>query len=103
MVLWFPAAGDRGNKDGGLTGSPSCGRLWTSSPYAIEDNYGGYLYFNTNGVVDPRCYGYRASSYSVRCVSAITCRKNYYLWCLFLYRTILFAIGSTVRNCFTVE
>ena len=64
-TIWYPASGDRGNRDGSLGGVGGFGTYWSASPYY----YAAYhLNFNYAGGVSPSIAFYRAYGYSVRCL-----------------------------------
>jgi uncharacterized protein (TIGR02145 family) len=63
--IWYPASGSCYSLAGSLRYVGHNGYYWSASPY----NYGGYfLYFRSNGSVDPSERNNRASGLSVRCL-----------------------------------
>ncbi|WP_455593078.1 hypothetical protein [Bacteroides sp.] len=93
----FPASGWRNNSSGGLDGSPSNGRYWSSSPYASGNNNGGNLNFNNGGTVNARNNNNRANGFSVRCVSELELRNEKRVVC---YDR---ECGKAIKRCFATE
>ena len=64
-TIWYPASGDRSYDDGGLNGIGNYGVCWSASPNSY---YSYYLYFGSNGYVNPSSHNLRANGRSVRCL-----------------------------------
>lgn len=64
-TIWYPASGDRSYDDGGLNGIGNYGICWSASPNSY---YAYYLYFGSNGYVNPSSHNLRANGRSVRCL-----------------------------------
>ena len=64
-TIWYPASGDRSYDDGGLNGIGNYGVCWSASPNSY---YAYYLYFGSNGYVNPSSHNLRANGRSVRCL-----------------------------------
>ena len=62
---YFPASGCRIDASGGLYSVGNCGDYWSDSPYSSNAYY---LYFGSDGNVNPSSYNYRANGFSVRCL-----------------------------------
>ena len=65
QTIWYPASGYRSYNDGSLGSVGSSGYYWFASPY-YHNAY--YLYFSSNGYVDPSSYSGRAYGRSIRCL-----------------------------------
>ena len=67
--LWFPGAGYRVDSSGQVSLVASRGHSWSSSVFALESVYAGFLRYHSDSVLTPVDYGNRANGFSVRCVS----------------------------------
>ena len=64
-TIWYPASGYRNGNDGSLSSVGDGGYYWSASP---SNNRAYYLYFSSNGDVNPSNDYYRADGQSVRCL-----------------------------------
>lgn len=64
-TTWYPAAGSRSYDSAELTSVGNYGYYWSVTPYT---SYACYLYFFSNGSVNPANDNYRSYAFSVRCV-----------------------------------
>jgi uncharacterized protein (TIGR02145 family) len=64
-TTWYPAAGSRSYDSAELTSVGNYGYYWSITPYT---SYACYLYFFSNGSVNPANDNYRSYAFSVRCV-----------------------------------
>lgn len=64
-TAWYPAAGSLGYDSAELTSVGNYGYYWSVTPYT---SYACYLYFFSNGSVNPANDNYRSYAFSVRCV-----------------------------------
>jgi len=65
--VYYPASGLRNSSSGALVYVGSNGCSWSASPYAVGSAYAGYLYFGSDGGVNPLSNGSRAYGRPVRC------------------------------------
>ena len=64
-TTWYPAAGSLSYDSAELTSVGNYGYYWSITPYT---SYACYLYFFSNGSVNPANDNYRSYAFSVRCV-----------------------------------
>lgn len=64
-TTWYPAAGSLSYDSAELTSVGNYGYYWSVTPYT---SYACYLYFFSNGSVNPANDNYRSYAFSVRCV-----------------------------------
>lgn len=64
-TTWYPAAGSLSYDSAELTSVGNYGYYWSVTPYT---GYACYLYFFSNGSVNPANDNYRSYAFSVRCV-----------------------------------
>ena len=67
-TIWYPASGYRLASDGGLGFVGYNGHFWSVSPLNNYDNRMYYLYFVSNGSVNPSPFSERSLGLTVRCL-----------------------------------